>query len=180
MVLELSVWSGKSAKGEKQPMCNKQLTMSKARSAGCSRVSFKPWYWHEVQFLVSGVTTKLIPSSDTPGEDISLWPEILPFQHGLPTSVTYFWQSCQKFLHKLCIGHQQEPPFKQGPSSGEGVVKKVVSFPVIALNPALHLKPLFIKEKKPNKASWQQMIKADSSGPPKPWSGVLDSNRRAK
>lgn len=35
-------------------------------------------------------------------------------------------------------------------------------------------------KRKTNKASWQHMIKADTSGPPKPRSGVLVSNRWAK
>lgn len=102
-------------------------------------------------FSSLGWPTKLIPSSGTPDEDMSLWPEILPFQHELPAPMTYFWQSCQKFLHKLCIGQQHKPLFKWGPSSGERVVKKVVCFPIIALNPALHLQPLFIIGKKQTK-----------------------------
>lgn len=117
MVIELPIWSGKGPRGEKQCTCNGQETVSRAIHTGRSGVSFRQ---HELQFLPSGVTTKLIPSSGTLDEDISLWPEILPFQHKVSASMNHFLPSCQKFLHKLYTGQQQEPAFKRGPSSGAG------------------------------------------------------------
>lgn len=141
--------------------------------------SFKPWYWCEAQFLVSGVTTKLIPSSGTPEEDISLWPEILPFQQEFPASMTYFWQSCQRLFHKLCIRQQTTgAPIQIRSILRRGSGKKGGLFPHYYFKSNTSFAAPVYKRK--NKALWQQMIKADTSGPPKPWSGILVSSRRAK
>lgn len=102
-----------------------------------------------------------------------------------PSSMSFQlpWPTFDNPVRSFRIGQQQEPPFKWDPSWGEGVVKKVVCLPIIALNPALHLQPLFTKKKKkqtkPYGNRWSKLTQvAHPNHGLESWSAIGEQNTK--